>query len=92
MAGLSVSDIAFPLSYTEATNHMTVAERQCTNKPPASATNAIWWLRSAGNGAPRAQRVNGSTGSFNGGGNVTTTDAVRPALWIEDTQSLYCIH
>ena len=62
MAGASVSDIAFPLSFTEATNHMTTAQRQCTVKAPV--TTSIWWLRSPGDGATRARRINGGTGNF----------------------------
>jgi len=77
MAGISMSDIAFPLSFTEATNHMTVTQRQCTAKAPATATD--WWLRSPGNSPARALRVCGSSGSFTRG-NVTLACAVRPAL------------
>ena len=84
MAGVSVSDIAFPLSFTEANNHMAVTQRQCTNKAPA--THNIWWLRSRGGNAERDQIVLGTNGSF-GLNVVTGTRAVRPALWIFSTQS-----
>ena len=77
MAGVSVSDIAFPLSFTDATNHMTATQRQSTAKAPVTITS--WWLRSPGTGAMGARLVNGSTGNFSNG-NVTSTNAVRPAL------------
>ena len=72
-----MSDIAFPLSWTEATTHMTVAQRQCTAKTPA--TSLSWWLRSPGSFAANAQFVSGGAGSF-GSLNVSVTGAVRPAL------------
>jgi len=79
MAGASVSDIAFPLSQAEATNHMTLAQRQCTNKLPASAANATWWLRSPGSPATSARSITGNTGTFSNH-SVINTLAVRPAL------------
>ena len=79
MAGISVSDIAFPLSQTEATNHMTSAQRQCTFRAPA--TSNVWWLRSPGNSTLGARYAFGSSGNFGGvGSTVTDTNAVRPAL------------
>jgi len=83
MAGISMSDITFPLSYTEATNHITASQRLCTPKAPATVLN--WWLRSSGNIATSARSVNGSTSNFNDA-TVTVERAVRPALWI--TQNL----
>ena len=77
MAGISVSDIAFPLSQTEATNHMTVTERQCTNKSPAM--HSWWWLRSPGDTTTWVRNVSGGVGAFSNA-NVTITAAVRPAL------------
>jgi len=77
MAGISVSDIAFPLSFTEASNHMIVTERQCTAQAPAAT--GFWWLRSPGSNAQRALDVVGSSGIFSNR-TVTDTSAVRPAL------------
>ena len=79
MAGTSVSDIAFPLSQTEATNHMTDAQRRATTKAPA--TEIFWWVRSRGSNASNARLVAGTSGLFTIS-NVTVTGAVRPALWI----------
>ena len=70
-------DVAFILSYTEASNHMTEAQRM------ASGTSSIWWLRSRGNNVAGARYVL-STGGINVGSlAVTGTCAVRPALWIK---------
>ena len=77
MAGLSMSDIAFPLSFTEASNHMTATERQCAAKVPA--TTPGWWLRSSGSLDTWARRVAGSAGNFDVDV-VSRTYAVRPAL------------
>ena len=89
MAGISMSDIAFPLSFTEATNHMTQPQRQCTSKAPATA--GYWWLRSPGNGATGAQCINSSSGVF-ANTSVRNTGAVRPALWILSMRALYRAH
>jgi len=80
MAGVSVPNIAFPLSFTEATNHMTTTERRSTAKAPATGGN--WWTRSPGFNAPSAVHVTGGTGNFSNGSNVSFTLAARPALWI----------
>ena len=90
MAGISVSDIAFPLSFTEASNHMTATQRQSTAKAPA--TTDFWWLRSPGSLATRAQFVVGSAGNFATSYGVAVTNAVRPALWIWSMQILYRTH
>jgi len=77
MAGVSVTNIAFPLSFTEATNHMTAAQRQCAVKAPANTAN--WWLRSPGDVVAWTRHIIGGTGVFSYN-SVTSTYAVRPAL------------
>jgi len=75
------ADVAFALSFSEANDFMTAAQRTSTAKAPATHDN--WWLRSPGSSAARALPVHGSNGNFGSGGTVTGTYAIRPALWIE---------
>ena len=75
------ADVAFILSFSEANNFMTAAQRKSTAKAPA--TEVHWLLRSPGDYAMYTQCVFVSNGIIAKGISATAAGAIRPALWIE---------